>query len=70
MNPTIDQSTSVPSMPKRTFLANADRHERHSTSRQERALKTLRRMRRFDDGELLDGRRIHRISSADETLDD
>jgi hypothetical protein len=70
MNTTTNQTTSVSSAPKRIILASAYRHERRSAGRQERALKTLRKMGRFDDNELLDGRRVHRISSADETLDE
>jgi hypothetical protein len=70
MNTTTNQTTSVSSAPKRIILASAYRHERRSTGRQERALKTLRKMGRFDDNELLDGRRAHHISSADETLDE
>ena len=70
MNTTTNQTTFVSSTPKRIILASAYHHERHSTGRQERALKTLRKMGRFDDGEMLDGRRVHRISSADETLDE
>jgi hypothetical protein len=70
MNTTTTQTTSVSSAPKRIILASAYRHERRSTGRQERALKTVRKMGRFDDNELLDGHRVHRISSADETLDD
>ena len=67
MNTRTNQTTSVPSTPKRLILPGANRRERHSTSRQERALKTLRKMGRFDDNETLEERRI---SSADETLDD
>jgi hypothetical protein len=70
MNTTTNQTTFVSSAPKRIILASAYRHERRSTGRQERALKTLRKMGRFDDNELLDGHRVHRISSADETLDE
>ena len=70
MNTTTNQTTAVSSTPKRIILASAYRHERHSTGRQERALKTLRKMGRFDDDEMLDDRRVHRISSADETLDE
>ena len=70
MNTTTNPTTAISSTPKRIILASAYRHEQHSTSRQERALKTLRKMGRFDDNELLDGRRVHRISSADETLDE
>ncbi len=70
MNTTTNQTTSVSAAPKRIILATAYRHERHSNGRQERALKTLRKMGRFDDGEVLDGRRVHYISSADETLDE
>jgi hypothetical protein len=51
----------------RIILASANRHELHSAGRQERALKTLRKMRRFDDNELLKQRHVHRISSADES---
>jgi len=70
MSNRTNQNTAVSSTPKRIILASAYRHERHSTGRQERALKTLRKMGRFDDNELLDGHRVHRISSADETLDE
>jgi hypothetical protein len=70
MNTRTNQNTAVSSAPKRIIMAGAYRHERRSTGRQERALKTLRKMGRFDDGEVLDGRRVHRISSADETLDE
>jgi hypothetical protein len=70
MSTTTNQTTSVPSAPKRIILASAYRHERRSTGRQERALRTLRKMGRFDDAEMLDGRRVHHISSADESLDD
>ena len=70
MNTTTNQTAAVSSTPKRIILASAYRHERRSTGRQERALKTLRKMGRFDDNEMLDGRRVHRISSADETLDE
>jgi hypothetical protein len=70
MNTTTNQTLAVSSTPKRIILPSADRHERRSTGRQERALKTLRKMGRFDDAEMLDGRRVHRISSAAESLDD
>ena len=70
MNTTTNQTTSVSSAPKRIILASAYRHERRSTGRQERALKTLPNMGRFDDGQVLGGRRVHHISSADETLDE
>lgn len=70
MSTTTNQTTAISSTPKRIILANAYRHERRSTGRQERAIKTLRKMGRFDDNEMLDDRRVHRISSADETLDD
>jgi len=70
MSTTTNQTTAVSSTPKRIILASACCHERHSTGRQERALKTLRKMGRFDDNEMFDDRRVHRISSADETLDD
>jgi hypothetical protein len=70
MSTTTNQTTSVSSAPKRIILASAYRHERRSTNRQERALKTLRRMGRFDDNEILEGRRVHRILSTDATLDD
>jgi len=70
MSTTTNQIPAGSSTPKRVILASAYRHDRHSAGRQERAIKTLRKMRRFDDGEVLDGRRVHHISSADETLDD
>ena len=70
MNTTTNQTTAVSSTPKRVILDSAYRHERHSTGRQERALKTLRKMGRFDDNEMLDDLRVCRISPADETLDD
>ena len=70
MSTTTNQTTAVSSNPKRVILDSAYRHERHSTGRQERALKTLRKMGRFDDNEMLDDLRVCRISPADETLDD
>ena len=70
MNTTTNQTTADSSTPKRIILASAYRHEQHSTSRQERAVKTLRKMGRFDDNEMLDDRRARCISSADETLDE
>ena len=70
MSTTTDQTTAVSSTPKRIIPASAYRHERHSTGRQEQALKTLRKMGRFDDNEMLDHRGMRRISSADKTLDD
>ena len=70
MNTITNQTPASSSTPKRIILASAYRHERRSTGRQERALKTLRKMGRFDDGEVLDGRRVHHISFADETLDE
>jgi hypothetical protein len=70
MNTTTNRTPAGSSTSKRIILASAYRHDRHSTGRQERATKTLRKMGRFDDGETLDGRRVHRISSADESLDD
>ena len=54
----------------RIILASAYRHEQHSTGRQERALKALRKMVRFNDDDALDKRQLRHISSADETLDD
>jgi hypothetical protein len=70
MSTTTNQTTSVSSTPKRIILASAYRHERRSTNRQERALKTFRRMGRFDDNDVHDSRRVHRILSTDATLDD
>ena len=70
MSTTTNQTTAISSTPKRIILANAYRHERRSTGRQERAIKTLRKLGRFDDNEMLDDRRVCRISPADETLDD
>jgi hypothetical protein len=70
MSTTTNQTTAIASTPKRVILDSAYRHERHSTGRQERALKSLRKMGRFDDNEMLDERHIRCISSAAETLDD
>ncbi len=70
MNTTTNPTTAVSSTAKRIILASAYRHEQHSPGRQERTLKTLRKMGRFDDNEMLDDRRARCISSADETLDD
>ena len=70
MNITTDQTTTISATPKRIVLASAHRHEQHSTSRQERAIKSLRKMSRFDDNELLQERRVCRITSADDALDD
>ena len=70
MNITTNQTAAVSSTPKRIILASAYRHERRSTGREKRALKTLRKMGRIDDNEMLEGRRIHHISSTDETLDE
>ena len=70
MNTTTDLTTAASSTPKRIILASAYRHERRSTGRQERAVKTLRKMGRFDDNDALDNRRLRIISSADETLDE
>lgn len=67
MNTRTNQPSTVPSAPTRIILASANRHELHSAGRQERALKTLRKMRRFDDNELLEEPHVHRISSADES---
>ena len=69
MNTTTNQTTADSSTPKRIILASADRHERHSTARQERARKTLRKMGRFDDTEMFAHHR-RPIVSADETTDD
>ena len=69
MNTTSNPTAAVSSNPKRIILASAYRHERHSTGRQERALKTLRKIGRFDDKEMFD-HHARRISSTDETLDD
>ena len=70
MNTTTDQATATSSTPKRIILASAYRHERRSTGRQERAVKTLRKMGRFDDNDALDSRRVRIISSADDTMDE
>ena len=70
MSTTTNQTTAVSSTSKRIILASAYRHERHSTGRQERAVKTLRKMGRSDNDEVFENRRLCRISSADETLDD
>ena len=70
MSTTTNQTTAISSTPKRIILASAYRHERHSTGRQERAVKTLRKMGRSDNDEVFENRRVHRLSSADETVDD
>lgn len=70
MNTTTGPITTVPSTPRRIILASAHRHERHSTGRQERAHKALRKMGRFDDNDALDNRRQRIIPSADEALDE
>jgi hypothetical protein len=70
MNTTTNQTSVASSNTKRIILASAYRHERHTAGRQERALKTLRKMGHFDDGETLEGRRIHSNLSEDETLDE
>ncbi len=72
MNTRTNQTLSAQSTTgaSRIILDSAYRHERHSTGRQERALKSLRKIGRFDDNEMLDDRRVCRISPADETLDD
>lgn len=70
MNITTDPTTAVSSTPKRIILASAYRHERHSTGRQERASKTLRKMGRSDDHDALDNRRLRMISSKDDALDE
>jgi hypothetical protein len=70
MNTTTNQTPAASSNPKRIILASAYRHKRHTAGRQERALKTLRKMGHFDDGETLDGRRVHSNLSEDETLDE
>ncbi len=67
MNTTTDSTTAVSSKPKRIILASAYRHERYSTGRQERALKTLRKMGRFDDNDALDSRLMRHVSSEDES---
>ncbi len=70
MNTTTNPTSVTSSTPKRIILASAYRHEQHSTGRQERALKTLRKLGRFDDNEMLDDRRVGRILSTDKTLDE
>ena len=70
MNTTTDPTTAISSSPKRIILASAYRHERHSTGRQERALKSLRKMGRFDDDAALDNRLMRHVSSEGGTLDE
>ena len=70
MNTTTNQNIAVSSMPKRIILASAYRHEQHSTGRQERATKVLRRMRRLEDNETLEHNRVRHVSSIEEILDD
>lgn len=45
---------------RRIILASAYRYEQHSTGRQERAVKTLRKMRRFEGYEDLDEERSNK----------
>lgn len=66
MKSTSNPTTKVSSTPRRIILASAYRHEQHSTDRQERAHKALRKMGRFDDNEALENRRVHVISSTDD----
>lgn len=68
MNTTTNPTTTASSTPKRIILASAYRHEQHSAGRQERAIKALRKMGRFDDYEALDNRHLRIISSADDIL--
>ncbi len=70
MNTTSNPNTAVSSNSNRIILASAYRHERHSSGRQERALKTPRKMGRFDDNDALDSRLMRRDSSEDESLDE
>jgi hypothetical protein len=70
MNTTNNPITAVSSNPKRVILASAYRHERHSTGRQERACKTLRKMGRFNDNDAPDNCPIRRVSSEGESLDE
>ena len=70
MSTITNQTTAISSNPKRIILASAYRHERHSSGRQERAIKTLRKMGRSDNDEAFENRRVRRLSSAAETLDD
>ena len=67
---TTSNLIAVSSNPRRIILASAYRHERHATGRQERACKNLRKMRRFDDHDVLDSRPMRRTSRADETVDE
>jgi hypothetical protein len=69
MSTTTNQTTAISSTPQRIILASAYRHERHSTGRQERAIKTLHKMGRSEDDEAFENRRVRSLSSADETLD-
>ncbi len=70
MNTTSNPAVTVSSNPKRIILASAYRHERHSSDRQERALKALHKMGRFNDDEMIYNRLPRRVSSEDETLDE
>jgi hypothetical protein len=70
MHTTSNPTAAVRSSPTRIILASTHRHERHSAGRQERALKTLRKMGHFDDGKTLGARCVHRNSSAEETMDE
>ncbi len=70
MNTTSNPNAAVSSNSKRIILASAYRHERHSSGRQERSIKTLRKMGRFEDNDAPDNRLARRVLSEDETLDE
>jgi hypothetical protein len=69
--PALNNATAPvqPTGAHRIILASAFRRERHSTSRQKRAGKILRKMSRFDnDSEMSRDRRS--IETADNSLDE
>ena len=72
MNTQTNQTNSSAQTPgsRRIILASAYRHERHSSGRQGRALKTLRKMGRFNDNEMLADHRLRRVSSTADTVDE
>ena len=69
MNTTPDQNTTVYPAARRIILSSAYHHEQHSAERQERATKSLRRMRSFEDNDVPD-RRLRHMLSTEDTLDD
>ena len=60
MNAQTNETQTTTTRIHRIILPSAYRHEQHSTGRQERAVKTLRKMRRFEGYEDLDKERSNK----------